>query len=205
MRETASNVATPVTAAPVPPAPYSLSPPSRLPAVVAAGLLTVGGALHLALTYGSDPREGLLYMATVGVPLIGFYFIAIYGSVVLAGRLAGRRFPRVVPAVIVPACAVVSVSLAAMGYHDSRPHVRLERNALDPSPQSLRDLRVEKANTFSDGFAWGFSFRISPEDFALIQSRHGLRELVEQRARREKILAESGGDLSAEEKDGLFT
>jgi len=205
MKGTGNDYASPVTAPPVPPTAYSLTPPSRVPAAAAAGLLTVGVYLYSAFTYGSDPAEGLLYVATLGLPSIAFCFIVFYGAFSLAGRLLRRRFPRLVARAIVPVCALLAAALPALGYRESRPRARFERLVLSPAPQSLRDLRVEKVNTFSDGHAWGFSFRLAPEDFALLQSRHGLRELVEQRERREKILAESGGDRSEEEKDDLFT
>ena len=204
MRAT-GNDASPVTPPPVPPAAYSLSPPSRLPAAAAAGLLTLGLYLYGAFTYGSDPAQGLAYVAMFGLPSLAFCFVVFYGACSLAGRLLRRRFPGLLARVVVPLCAALAAALLALGYRESRPRARFERLVLSPAPASLRDLRVEKVNTFSDGHAWGFSFRLSPEDFALLQSRQGLRELGEQRERREKILAESGVEYSEEEKEDLFT
>jgi hypothetical protein len=173
------------------------------PAAAAAALLTVGGALYLAMTYGSHPQDGLLYMSTVGLPLLGFWFFVFYGAVALTARLARRPFPRLVPRVIVPACAVLAVALPLLGYRQSRPLARFEALLMDPAPRSLRDLRVEKVTTFSDGSGWALSFHLSPEDFALLQSRHGLREMVEARARRERIIAQFGDDVTEQDRDDL--
>src|SRR3954454_15703073 len=112
----------------------------RSSGAVAAGLLTVGFYLYAGITYGTEPREGLTVVGTVGLPMLASCFLIAWGVI----ALAARRFPRLVPRAIVPACAVLAVALPLLGYRQSRPLARFEALLIDPAPQSLRDLRVEK-------------------------------------------------------------
>jgi len=187
-----------------PPLPETRHPPAgkAVPAV-AATLVTLGVYLYCAFTYGNSWRESFLYVSTIGLPLMGIVFATAMCGTLVVRRLARRRFPRVVPAVVLPLSALAAVLLPVMGRYEALPETRFRWLLNGPPPASVRDLRIEMHNSFGDGHAWVLQFRIHPDDFATLQSRNRLHEFTNPEADRRRR-AEPAGPVPADEIDLLY-
>ena len=177
----------------------------KLPVVLSATLLSVGVWILLILLDSASIVDGLRWGAVFSLPLLPILWLISFPLLKLSAKQVRRILPAhsVGPALL-GLSALCAVGLVLIGAIVCRPLHRFASLVLDPPPQSLANLQIGRHESFCDGYAWYFGFRVAPADFELIARKHQLLPFSIDWDSRRQAIENLGSSPSVEEIDMLF-
>jgi hypothetical protein len=187
------------------PLPHDRWPRNAL-ALLAASLPIAGIVLYGAFTTMDSFRDGLLYMFTLGLPVLATLFLITF---LLARFLVGRAShrPRLrphLPWITLFVCSLAGASLAVAGYHESHPLTRFRAWVLNPIPASVHNLQVNQITSFGGPSGMIFRFTISDQDLSLLLTVHHLQALPDLDNRRLQANQIESESVTADDKQMLI-
>lgn len=171
--------------------------------MIQAAIVVLGLLISFAFTVGDDLIDVAPYVAIFGlIPAVILWALLTLGALALSTLLRVLTRGRFREQWLTSVCLLLAVGLMLLGFVESRPKYRFRTFIVNPEPSSLSDLRMMKFDSFGDGYAWCFSFRLSPVDFDSLAGRLNLTRLAvdwEQRTAEVRALGSNPTELSIAE------